>query len=115
MFHDGIMRKSNKSVLGSLKSFAPIQDTIPNNCQFIIDGGHLLHSVPWSQSSNYSGVCKGYIYYVFKHYGSSSIFVFDSYSTVFTKATEQLRWTKKSTSSDIFFEPVLVDCQIFIL
>ena len=60
--------------------------------------------VIWPQSSNYSGVCKDYIDYVIKHYGSSSILVFDSYNTVSTKATEQLSCTKKSTSSDIFLD-----------
>ena len=49
-------------------------------------------------------MCKGYIDYVIKHYESSSIHVFDGYSTISTKASEQLRKKKKSTSSDIFFD-----------
>ena len=52
LFHGGVMRTPTKSALGTLlKSYAPVQANIPNNCQFVIDGGHLLQSVVWVQPS----------------------------------------------------------------
>ena len=59
LFHGGVMRKPTKSALGTLlKPYAPVQANIPNNnCQFVIDGDHLLHSVIWPQPSTYNGVC----------------------------------------------------------
>lgn len=77
---------------------------IPNNCQFVLDGGHLLQSVVWPQPSTYGGVCQCYIAYTMKHYGAGTVTVFDGYSMISTKAAEQLRRAKKSTSSDILFD-----------
>ena len=104
LFHNGVMRKTTKSVLGTLlKSFAPVQPNIPNNCQFVLDGGHLLQSVMWPQPSTYEDVCHCYITYILKHYGAGTVTVFDGYSMISTQAAEQLRRAKKSTSSDILF------------
>lgn len=105
LFQDGAMRKPAKSALGTvLKSFAPMQHSLPNNCQFVVDGGYLLHSVVWPQRSTYGSVCQGYISYVLKHYGAGITTVFDGYSTISTKAAEQMRRAKKATSSDIMFD-----------
>ena len=105
LFHGGVMRKPTKSALGTLlKSYAPVHANIPNNCQFVIDGGHLLHSVIWPQSSTYKGICQCYITYILKHYGAGTTIVFDGYRTLSTKAAEQLRRAKKSTSRDILFD-----------
>ena len=99
------MQKPTKSVLGTLlKSFAPVQANIPNNCQFVIDGGHLLQSVVWPQPSTYGGVCQCYIAYIVKDFGAGTATVFNGYRTVSTKAAEQLHRAKKSTSSDIIFD-----------
>ncbi|MPC47828.1 hypothetical protein E2C01_041586 [Portunus trituberculatus] len=54
--------------------------------------------------STYGSVCQGYIAYVFKHYGAGITTVFDGYSTISTKAAEQMRRAKKATSSDILFD-----------
>lgn len=105
LFHDGAMRKTNKSALGSLlKSFGHAQPNTPDNCQFVLDGGHLLQSVVWPQPSTYEAVCNFYIAYTLKHYGAGTVVVFDGYSMISTKAAEQLRRAKKSTSSDILFD-----------
>ena len=105
LFHNGVMRKTTKSVLGTLlKSFTPVQPNIPKNCQFVLDGGHLLQSVVWPQPSTYRDVCHCYIAYILKHYGAGTVTVFDDYSMISTKAAEQLRRAKMSTSSDILFD-----------
>ena len=105
LFQDGAMRKPTKSALGTiLKSFAPVQKTIPADCQYVIDGGHLLQSVVWPSPASYGGVCQCYVTYVKKHYGTGTTIVFDGYRTISTKATEQMRRAKKTTSSDILFD-----------
>ncbi|KAK3894781.1 hypothetical protein Pcinc_001503 [Petrolisthes cinctipes] len=77
LFHDGAMRKPAKSALVSSLATA----------------------------STYEGVCQCYIAYILKHYyGAGTVTVFDGYRTASTKAAEQLRRAKKSTSSDILFD-----------
>ena len=93
LFHDGVMQKPTKSALGTLlKSFAPVQANIPNNCHFVIDGCHLLQSVVWLQPSTYEGVCQCYITYILKHYGAGATTVFDGYRTVSTKAGQRSQY-----------------------
>ena len=59
LFLDGAMRKPTKSALGNLlKSSVPIQTNLPNTAHFVIDGGHLLQTVVWSQPSTYRAVCQ---------------------------------------------------------
>ena len=56
LFLDGAMKKPTKSALGNLsKSFVSIQANFPNTAPFVIDGGHLLQTVVWSQPS--TGQC----------------------------------------------------------
>ncbi|MPC62735.1 hypothetical protein E2C01_056826 [Portunus trituberculatus] len=81
-----------------------MQHSLPNNCQFVVDGGYLLHSVVWPQRSTYRNVYQGYIAYVLNHYGAGITTAFDGYNTISTKATEQIRKAKKATSSDILFD-----------
>ena len=53
LFHDGVMRKPANSILCTLfKSFVPVQANIPNNCQFVIDGGHLLQAAFLANNHN---------------------------------------------------------------
>ena len=105
LFQGGVMRKPTKSSLGLLlKSFTQ-QSNLPENCLFVLDGGHLLQSVVWPQPSTYAGVYQSYISYILKHYGAQSTVVFDGYgSTTSTKVAEQRRRAQKCTSSDIIFE-----------
>ena len=105
LFHGGVMRQANKGVLGTfLKSFVPAQLNMPDNCQYVVDGGHLLQSVVWPQQSNYNDVCDGYVSYILKHYGTLTSVVFDEYSTISIKAAAQQRQAKKATSSNILFD-----------
>jgi len=105
LFSNGVMRKPNKSSLGTLiKSFAPGQQDLPENCQYVVDGGHLLQSVVWPQPSTYRDVSLCYVSYVLKHYGPGTTVVFDGYSTISPKTAEQQRRAQRVTSSDIVFD-----------
>ena len=48
-------------------------------CNFVLDGGALLHRVPWQRNSTYKEICWQYCKYVERHYGHPSV-VFDGYS-----------------------------------
>ncbi|XP_072022088.1 uncharacterized protein [Amphiura filiformis] len=50
-----------------------------NNVHYILDGGALLHRIPWPRGMSYSKACQMYVDYVSKRYASSTI-VFDGYS-----------------------------------
>ena len=83
LFHDGVMRETQKSALGDLlKSFVDHYSIIPGNSIFVIDGGYLLHKVIWSTPSSYGEISQMYITYVLKHYGAGTTVVFDGYSGV---------------------------------
>lgn len=106
LFDKGIMRKNTKSVLASvLKSKVNVHLELPDNARFVLDGGHLLQSLPWPADPTYNQVCDQYVSHVLVHYGPGSIVVFDGYgSASSTKSAEQQRRAKQNTSPDIVFE-----------
>jgi len=78
---------------------------LPDGSRFILDGGHLLQSVPWPVDATYDQVCDQYTSYVLDHYGPETVIVFDGYgSASSTKAAEQKRRAQQNTSADIVFE-----------
>ena len=106
LFQEGLMRKTQKSVLGTLlKSKVGANSIIPDNSIFVIDGGCLLHTVIWPVKSTYKEVCETYASYTEKQYGVGSTIVFDGYrSQTSTKVAEQQRRETKSISKDILFD-----------
>ena len=105
LFHDGVMRKPNKSALSALlKSFVSTHPHMPDKCQYVLDGGHLLQRVVWPQHSAYRDVCRNYVAYTLNHYGTFSTVIFDGYATISTKTAEQQRRAKKTPSSNILFD-----------
>lgn len=60
---------------------------------YVIDGGHLLHLMPWPRQGTYTEVMNQYSSYVIKHFGKATI-VFDGYSNVHT--TKDLTHVKRS-------------------
>ncbi len=89
---------------GLLETFAPCDTVIPENAEFVIDGGHLLHSVVWQCRATYDEICDQYAIYVVNHFQSSSTVIFDGYGgTSSTKSMEQNRRSAKTCSADIMF------------
>ena len=90
LFHDGVMRKTQKSALsGLIKSFVSTHPHMPEKCEYVLDGGHLLQSVIWPQHSTYRDVCQNYIAYTLNHYGAFSTVVFDGYKSISTEIVDQ--------------------------
>ena len=106
LFDKGILRKGNKSTLGNiLKTKSSIHSELPDDACFVLDGGHLLHVVPWPADGTYRDVCLTYISYVEHHYGQNTTVVFDGYSNMHsTKSAEQRRRAALTPSADIIFE-----------
>ena len=100
LFDKGTMRKSNKSILGSvLKSKVDVRHEAPENALYVLDGGHLLHSVVWPTDATYKDVCQAYVKHILKHYGPNTTVVFDGYHSASTKAAEQQRRATPPASS----------------
>jgi len=51
---------------------------LPQNVQYVLDGGALLHRIPWNSGETYEGICSHYVRYVGDRYGNAVI-VFDGY------------------------------------
>ena len=107
LFHDGLMRKTAKSVLGLLlKSKVTSESKFQENSRFVIDGGYLLRSVAWLPDATYSKVCECYVSYVRNNFSLDTVVVFDGYeSKNSTKVAEQLlRRASKAVSRDLIFD-----------
>ena len=79
------------------------------NVQYVLDGGALLHRVPWPRGSpTYKVVCELYCTYVKRKYGKA-IVVFDGYNEMSAKAmTQQRRASGKAASTVTFTENMSV-------
>ena len=58
--------------------------TIPKQVKYVIDGGALLHRIPWSRGATFAHIINSYGDYVVKKYGKAQI-VFDGYIVASTK------------------------------
>ena len=67
--------------------------TVPQGqLQFVLDGGGLIHRIPWPQGSTYRNICVLYCNYMYLQYGKV-IIVFDGYTSTSTKRTSLQRRT----------------------
>ena len=58
---------------------------------YVLDGGALLHRIPWTKGATYDQICEQYSAYVIKKYGKATV-VFDGYSdTPSTKDCAHMR------------------------
>ncbi|KAK3730133.1 hypothetical protein QZH41_004828 [Actinostola sp. cb2023] len=76
----GLPRQANKPALadaiwGLVKND---EARITGNVKFVLDGGALLHRLPWPRGLTYDDICTLYVEYVTRRYGKATI-VFDGY------------------------------------
>ena len=57
---------------------------LPDEVQYVLDGGALLHKIPWQKRSTFLMIIVKYIEYVKNHY-NCPIIIFDGYDTATTK------------------------------
>ena len=72
--------------------------------QYVLDGGALLHIIPWERGSTNDEICQQYVSYVAKHYNQPMV-VFDGYlQGPSTKDATQQRITRGNVGTTILFE-----------
>ena len=71
----------NKPVLANAlwKSIHKSQHEPSEDVQYVLDGGALLHSLPWPQGSIYDDMCQMYVNHVKQRY-CTAVLVFDGYT-----------------------------------
>ena len=76
-----LLFQPNKAVLAECiwKSMKEEQRNPSGDVQYVLDGGALLHRVPWPRGSTYESVSHLYVRYVTQKYGAVAI-VFDGYN-----------------------------------
>ena len=78
------------------------QPSIPKNARYVIDGGALLHRIPWIRGSTFLSILKSYADYVIKKYGKSVV-VFDGYVESSTKDMAHKRRNKGRVGLSVSF------------
>ncbi|CAH1099235.1 unnamed protein product [Psylliodes chrysocephalus] len=106
IFDNGVMRKTAKSAL--LKIFPP--ETVPvdkKNCVHVIDGGMLIHRVPWNLMEKFDEIFSRYVKYLNDHYSPGMTVVFDGYelNRDSIKGMERFRRAHNKSCPDIQFTP----------
>ena len=51
--------------------------SLPANVVFTIDGGYLLHKIPWTRPATFGNICDHYVQYVLQKYDQNRTVVFD--------------------------------------
>lgn len=96
------MRKNIKSDLYNF--FEVIDITLDKeNFYYVIDGGMLLHKIPWKIDEKFSAILSRYINYVKNHFGDCATVVFDGYDNLTTKSSERKRRSRKFMSASYKF------------
>ena len=77
----GLPLEANKAVLAeALWKMNTSKDTqLPDQVYYVLDGGALIHRIPWPRGSTFESICEMYVKYVKRHYGLAAV-VFDGYS-----------------------------------
>lgn len=93
----GLIRKSQKSLLAdaiwNLGDCSACGESDSANCTYVLDGGSLLHLVPWKVGMLFAEICKAYVGHIARKY-SNAVVVFDGYqSGPTTKDTAHIRRT----------------------
>jgi hypothetical protein len=78
----GCMREAQKASLGeAIWSLGDCSAEININEEmvYVLDGGYLLHKIPWPKGHTFKGICDLYVEYVRKQFGLATV-VFDGYA-----------------------------------
>ena len=49
------------------------------NAHYVLDGGALLHKIPWDENTSVTSILNKYVQYTLRRYGKATV-VFDGYS-----------------------------------
>jgi len=54
-------------------------NSVPETDCYMLDGGSLLHRLPWKTGDSYGAIAESYVDFTVRHYGQATV-VFDGYS-----------------------------------
>ena len=77
-----IFRKADKPQLAHAicdHASDAIIDTVPETDHYVLDGGSLLHRIPWKLGQSYGKIAQSYADFTIQYYGSATTIVFDGY------------------------------------
>lgn len=103
--NSGMPREANKSTLADAiwTSGECGIDALPVDTKYVLDGGSLLHKLPWTSKLTFGDISKMYSRYVASKF-SNCMVVFDGYSHgPTTKDVAHIRRSKGLTGRDVFF------------
>ena len=105
-----VLRPANKPALAdAIWALVPAEVVGPTGkSQYILDGGSLLHRIPWQRGTTYNDICQQYTNSVTRHYGYA-IIVFDGYlEELSTKDSAHQRRTGGRTGLTVDFASDMV-------
>ena len=106
-----VLRPANKPALAdAIWALMPAEVVGPTGkSQYILDGGSLLHRIPWQRGTTYKDICQQYTNYVTRPYYGHAIIVFDGYSEeLSTKDSAHQRQTGGQTGLTVDFTSDMV-------
>lgn len=74
------------------------------NKQYVLDGGSLIHKLPWSKNETFDEIIQRYFNYVYTKYGRCNSF-FYGYNTSTTKDMTHLKRNSKVMGREVVFVP----------
>ena len=102
---NGMMKEAKKAQLAD-GLYALLDDTefnITDEALYVVDGGALLHKLPWEKHSSFNSIIDKYSKYVINNYGKP-IIVFDGYDTSSTKDMTHSRRNKGRNGVEVSFD-----------
>ena len=75
---------------------------MPDKAQFVLDGGALLHRIPWQRGSTFESILDSFADFVTKNYGEAVV-VFDGYDEFSTKDMTHRRRSKGKKGVGVSF------------
>ena len=86
---DGLMHEANKPQLGDAlwKTIGEKDPKVSDDTLYTLDGGSLLHKIPWKKWQTFDSICQSYVNHVLRYYGRRATVVFDGYQ-IFCKSFE---------------------------
>ena len=80
-----ILRKADKPQLAQAIRYHAVDlsseaamNSIPKTDCYVLDGGSLLHRLPWKKGDSYNAIAESYAYFTVRHYRQATV-VFDGY------------------------------------
>ena len=106
LFDQVSLRRTAKAALSTfLASLVSTSVELPDDRQYVVDGGYLLQTAVWTKPATYDEVCQSYVQYIIRHYKHDAKVIFDGYDQqLSTKSVEHARRASKKVSASILMD-----------